>query len=319
MLSNDTTTLTPQTEFDGPALTFDLPGVEIGVGEYPDGPTGCTVFHFPNGAATAIDTRGGWVGKTIDYDWNDAICLSGGSLLGLTAATGVQQEIFARNGYSLDRFGLVSGAIIFDFGDRDNRIYPDPALGRAALRAAKPGIFPLGRRGAGRSAGIGKTFDFARGEPGGQAGAFRELGPTKIAVFSVVNALGVIVDRQGRVVYGNRNPETGERQLPIVEVEQRLAQGLPTSIPMGNTTLSVIITNQKLSAHALNQLARQVHSSMGRIIQPFHTLVDGDVLYAVTTNEVENDALTPVALGIATGELMWDAILQMTEIVGGTA
>jgi len=124
------------------------------------------------------------------------------------------------------------------------------------------------------------------------------------------------VDRQGRVVHGNRNPETGERQLPMVEVEQRLAQGLPTSIPMGNTTLSVIITNQKLSTHALNQFARQVHSSMGRIIQPFHTLVDGDVLYAVTTNEVENDALTPVALGIAASEPMWDAILQMTEIVG---
>lgn len=60
-----------------------------------------------------------------------------------------------------------------------------------------------------------------------------------------------------------------------------------------------------------------MHSSMARIIQPFYTLVDGDVLYAVTTNGVEQAALSPVALGIVASELMWDAILTMTTLVGG--
>lgn len=61
--TNDNTELVPQTSFVGPALEFDLPELEIGVAEYDEGPTGCTVFHFPNGAATQIDARGGAVSQ----------------------------------------------------------------------------------------------------------------------------------------------------------------------------------------------------------------------------------------------------------------
>jgi hypothetical protein len=67
-------------------LKFDFPSFKVGVAEYEEGPTGCTVFHFPEGAATAIDVRGGNVGKIGDYEFNHAICLAGGSLPGLEAA-----------------------------------------------------------------------------------------------------------------------------------------------------------------------------------------------------------------------------------------
>ena len=53
-------------------------------------------------------------------------------------------------------------------------------------------------------------------EPSGQGGAFRQVGPSKVAVFVVLNSIGSIVDRQGRVVCGNRNPESGVR-TPIGE------------------------------------------------------------------------------------------------------
>ena len=59
-----------------------------------------------------------------------------------------------------DQIELVVGAIIYDFGPRGNSLYPDVELGRAALRAAQEGVFPLGARGAGRSATVGKTFSF---------------------------------------------------------------------------------------------------------------------------------------------------------------
>jgi hypothetical protein len=48
-LTNDNLDLTPLTEFAGPALTFELEGLEIGVAEYAEGPTGCTVFLLPMG------------------------------------------------------------------------------------------------------------------------------------------------------------------------------------------------------------------------------------------------------------------------------
>ena len=46
--------------------------------------------------ATAIDARGGSVGKIGDYERNHAICLAGGSLYGLMAMSGVGEELFRR-------------------------------------------------------------------------------------------------------------------------------------------------------------------------------------------------------------------------------
>ena len=49
---------------------------------------------------------------------------------------------------------------------------------------------------------------------------------------------------------------------------------------------------------------------MARAIQPFHTMNDGDVLFAVTTAEVEGDTLGTTALGLLASELAWDAVLS---------
>ena len=53
MLTNDQARPVPQTEFASPLLIFDLPGLQIGVAEYAEGPTGCTVFLFPDCVALA--------------------------------------------------------------------------------------------------------------------------------------------------------------------------------------------------------------------------------------------------------------------------
>ena len=312
MLTNRSTSLAPQSAFAGRTLTFDFPSFQVGVAEYAEGPTGCTVFVFPQGAATAIDKRGGMVGITGEYEWNHAIVLAGGSLYGLEAAAGAAAELNFRRDYDLSKMALVSGAIIWDFG-RPTRIYPDLALGQAALRAAQSGVFPLGARGVGRSAGCGGIFGRDRAESTGQGGAFRQIGPTKVAAFVVVNALGVMLDRRGRVVRGNRDPRTGERRHPVEELELRIANGQSTRSREGNTTLSVIVTNQQMTRRELEQWGKQVHSSMSRVIYPFHTLMDGDTLFAVTTNEVTNPSLDVAALGVLTAELVWDAILTIPE------
>jgi L-aminopeptidase/D-esterase-like protein len=315
-LTNDTTALTPRTDLAGPWLEFEFPGLEVGCAEYDEGPTGCTVFSFlPDGAACAIDVRGGSPGTLgSHYEWVHAICLAGGSLYGLEAATGVAAEIFARRDYATTwlEIPLVAGAIVFDWGPRDNAVYPDKALGRAALRAARPGRFPLGARGAGRSATAGKTFAYEEREPAGQGAAFRQVGETRIAVFTVVNAVGAIVDREGNVVRGHLDPATGKRRPLVPGVEERLATGAPVRPIPGNTTLTVVVTNEQLDPRELRTLGRQVHASLARAIQPFHALVDGDVLFAVTTNEVLSPVLESIGLGIVASELAWDAVLAST-------
>ena len=316
MITNDNTNLEPKLGFNGQHIEFDFPGIEIGVAEYEAGPTGCTVIHFPNGAATAIDIRGGSVGTVGNYEWNHAICLAGGALYGLEAAAGVAAELFAKRGYStsFEDVALVSGAIIYDFGLRDNAIYPDKRLGIAAINAARTGVFPLGGHGAGCSASVGKGFDFSQGELSGQGGAFRQIGVTKIAAFTVVNAIGAIVNRQGEIVKGHLDSSTGVRYHSIKDLERRLANGEGLKPPQGNTTLTVIVTNQKINTSVLKQFAKQVHTSMARAIQPFHTIYDGDALYAVTTNEVENPRLNEIALGVIASEVVWDAILSIVSV-----
>jgi 6-aminohexanoate-oligomer endohydrolase len=315
-LSNDTADLVPRTSFEGPALRFDFPGLEIGVAEYDEGPTGCSVFLFTDGpAASAIDIRGGSPGVSgAGIDRVEAVCFAGGSLYGLEAAAGVAAELLARREYRTDwlEIPLVAGAIIFDWGPRDNAVYPDKELGRAAVRASGPGVFPLGPRGAGRSATAGKLFAYEEGEPAGQGGAFRQVGDTKVAVFTVVNAIGAIVDREGNVVRGHYDRESGVRRALVPGVEERLAAGQPVRPTPGNTTLTLVATNLRLDSRELWTLARQVHTSMARAIQPFHALEDGDVLFAVSTATLAGDPLLDTtAFGVVASEVAWDAVLSL--------
>jgi L-aminopeptidase/D-esterase-like protein len=130
----------------------------------------------------------------------------------------------------------------------------------------------------------------------------------------VVNAIGAIVNRQGEVIKGHVDAKTGRRHHSIGDLERRLAKSERLDPPQGNTTLTVVVTNQKVGAHSLKQLARQVHTSMGRAIQPFQTMFDGDTLYAVTTNEVENPELPEIGLGVVASEVVWDAVLSIADV-----
>jgi L-aminopeptidase/D-esterase-like protein len=318
-LSNDTAKLVPKTAFDVPLLQFDFPALQIGVAAYEEGPTGCTVFRFTNDPTSVIDVRGGYPGTIHGSSEEDtrtaAICFAGGSSYGVEAATGVAAEIFAESGYA--DMKLVRGAITYDFGrDDDNMIYPDKALGRAALKSARTGVFPLGRAGVGCGLTCGAGFGGVQGERTGQGGAFRQVGPTKLAVFTAVNAAGAIVDRQGQVVRGHLDPKTGKRFHYRELLERKLASGETSDSPQGkNTTLTLVVTNQKFTGYfetrwQLRQLARQVHSSMARAIQPFHSFGDGDILFAATTGDVENKALNLTDLGVLASELAWDAVLK---------
>jgi L-aminopeptidase/D-esterase-like protein len=309
VISNDQLHPVPRADIGARrVLEFDFPGLEIGVAEYAEGPTGCTVIHFPKVASMHIDVRGGSPGINGEYlTVINAICLAGGSLYGLEASTGVAAELFAKRGYSTKwmDIALVSGAIIFDYGRRQNAIYPDKELGRAAVRSMRPGVFPMGAHGAGCSAtaGHGETAELS-----GQGAAFRVVGKARIAAFTVVNAYGAIVDRSGNVVRGNRDVK-GARQHAADIVTATGAYDPPAEPRSRNTTLTVVATDQRLDPLQLRSIARQVHTSMARAIQPFHSRWDGDILYACSTQAALEPGLDEVSLGVVASELAWDAVL----------
>ncbi len=291
-------------------LEYDFPAIKVGVAEYKDGPTGCTVFHFPDTVRAAVDVRGGSPSTFTTDNHNfssgerilDAICLTGGSVHGLEAVTGVTSELLARSGYSTISMPRVAAATIYDFVGRDNAIYPDKRLGSAAFLSAQINKFPLGSVGAGRSAKVGKGYN--EWETGGQGAAFQQIGPTKIVVFTVVNSMGAIVGRDGSIVRGYFDRHTNTRYMNLKLLMDDSVKS------HGNTTLTVVVTNQKLPAVFLRQLSKQIHTSMARAIYPFHTIDDGDVLFMASTNEVENPNLNAGHVGLIASELAWEAVLS---------
>jgi L-aminopeptidase/D-esterase-like protein len=309
-------------------LRFDWPMVRVGTGEYAEGPTGVTVFSFGRKVLAAVDVRGGGPGTVntdflrLGYDVPelDTVVFAGGSWYGLEATTAVataMKDDGLRDGGWVS-LALSVGAIVYDLGERRfNEIYPDKRLAQAAYRASRPGVFVQGPHGAGRNVRSGGYFGC--NAYSGQGGAFRQVGEIKLAAFTVVNALGVVTGRDGAVVACYPDAKWPQPLRP----EQLLA-GLPDSRKPGwapgsatdskrNTTISLVVTNQKLDPAELQRLAVQVHTSMARGLQPFATEFDGDVLYAVSTAELaakpEQPLLSSADLGVIASEVMWDAVL----------
>ena len=319
-------------------LHFDFDDFTVGTAEYLDGATGCTVFHFPKGAQAAIDIRGGSVGTFFTQEKMqygeahiDAITLTGGGILGLEATAGVVSALYQDNvsKTQFNKMPLVSGGVIFDFTPRsDSRIFPDKALGQAALNAAEKNQFPIGAYGVGTSATFGKLF-WDGYVPSGQGGAFTKIGQTKIAVFTVVNALGFIIDPKGQVVRSadlhqsiDSLHEDVYATLSANNANRMEAQSKQAS---GNTTLTVVVINEKLSARHLQQIGRQVHHALSQVIYPYSSILDGDILYTVSTgtqdsgyehigSDIETD-LDPniVHLGVVASDLAKQAVWRIID------
>jgi L-aminopeptidase/D-esterase-like protein len=306
-------------------LEYDWPLLRVGTGSYEEGPTGVTVFHFENKVQVAVDVRGGGPGTVnapymqLGYDMPelDTVVFAGGSWYGLEATTAVatalkDDGLRDGNAFALEpSIAMSVGSIIFDFGSRRlNEIYPDKRLAQAAFRAAETGSYPLGPYGAGRFAKTGGLFGCNAFS--GQGGAYREFGEVKIAAFVIVNALGVVTDRDGRVAACY--PQQGwPKDLRISDILADYSDSRASREPAGdqkNTTVSLLVTNQQLEPAVLQRLAAQVHTSMARGLQPFATIFDGDVLYAVSTRELEQQIMAPAELGTIAAEVMWDAILS---------
>jgi L-aminopeptidase/D-esterase-like protein len=327
---SEQTSLNPIVNAGERTLIFDWPAIRVGTGEYAEGPTGVTVFHFPDRALAAVDVRGGGPGTVntdflrLGYDAKelDTVVFSGGSWYGLenaTAAATALKDDGARDGHWTN-LALSVGAIIYDFGERRlNEIYPDKRLAQLALRASRPGVFPLGARGAGRFARSGGLFGC--NAYSGQGGAFRQVGDVKVAAFVVVNSLGAVTTRDGRVAACYREPGWPE-DLRVADLLSNYAASgrVGTTLAASsdddhwrNTTVSLVVTNQRLSPSELQRLATHVHSSMSRAIQPFATESDGDALFAVSTAELapteQRPGMATVRLDVLAAEVMWDAIL----------
>ncbi len=296
----------------------DVAGLLIGHASDPDARTGCTVVIGPFRAA--VDIRGSATGtREIEalsplhlVERADAILLTGGSAYGLAAADGVMAWLEEQGDFGFDtgvaRVPIVPAAVLFDLatGRADRR--PDAAMGRAACAAADVTV-PEGRVGAGTGATVGKVLGPGHTMPGGVGTASVRASGYTVGALAVVNALGDVLDGQGRIIAGAR-ADDGSFADSTAVVRAGVA-GPPMTPPGTATTLCVVATDAPLDRSALIGLARAGSTGQARRISPVHTPFDGDITFALSTGVRPESA--PPALMLALGGMAADAVAEAIE------
>jgi D-aminopeptidase len=278
-------------------LITDVVGLRVGNADDAAVRTGVTVLTADAPFVAAVDVRGGAPG-TRETDLLapgnlvqavDALVLSGGSALGLAAASGVADALRAAGrGFAVgdQRVPIVPAAILFDLGNggaKDWSVNPYPALGAAALAAAMTGAradFALGTAGAGYGA---TTATFK----GGLGSTSVTLGPWTVGALVAVNAVGGVTAGAGPRFHagawemgaefgGLGPPQPGDIDPGAL---------LPTKVarPGTATTLAIVATDAALDRTGALRMAVAAQDGIARAIVPAHTAFDGDLVFAAAT------------------------------------
>ena len=284
----------------------EIKGFQIGSGENTAAAKGVTVIISERGAVAGVDVRGGGP-ATRETDLLkpenmvqeiNAVTLSGGSAYGLEAGCGVM-EFLEEKGIGFDvgvgLVPIVCGASLFDLVVGDGAVRPDKEMGRKACENAFAGIFEEGNHGAGTGASVGKYRGPDRMMKSGQGASAIEIGNLQVGAVSAVNALGDVFDEKGKQIAGILS-EDGKKLLSTSDIikEDIMKQ---FDIFKGNTTISCILTNGRLTKAQCTKLAAIAHDGYARAIKPVHSTADGDTIFVMATGEIEVnfDALAVLA------------------------
>ncbi|MDQ3923128.1 MAG: P1 family peptidase [Actinomycetota bacterium] len=299
----------------------DVPGVLVGHASDRVGLTGCTVVYFEEPAVVGVDVRGsspetrGTAGlhPTGIVAQRHALLLTGGSAFGLAAADGVNRFLEER-GVGLDvgmtRIPLVSSAVLFDLAVGDASARPDAAMGYQAVLRAESGDIEQGSVGAGVGATVGNVLGMERAMKGGLGSTSVRLeSGLVVAALTAVNAFGGVCDPStGEILAGPRMDDgtLGDTVALLETARPRWGE---------NTTLGVVATNARLTKPQATKVAEMAHDGLARVIEPVHTSVDGDVVFAaaVGDEEVATDVVGAWGARVISG-----AVLRAIRFARGT-
>ena len=285
---------------NGTDAITDVAGVEVGHFTDARRPTGCTVIITRDGAVAGVDVRGAAPGtRETDLlqpsnlvDKVHAILLSGGSAWGLDAASGVMRWLEENNIGLAVGFGLVPivpAAVLFDLPVGDPSIRPDAQAGFAACVAATRQAPAQGNVGAGAGALVGKLFGLPGAMRGGIGTAAVTVDGITVGALIACNAAGDVIDpTTGQPLAGARTPDG----MNLLNSRDALLSGVaPQTLLAGtNTTIGVIATDALLTKVQAHRLAQVAHDGLARSINPVHTMLDGDTLFALGTGQAGRSA-----------------------------
>ena len=220
----------------------------------------------------------------------DAIVLSGGSAFGLDAASGVQAWLREQGrGFPVGdhKIPIVPSAILYDLGNGGNKNWgrypPYRELGYEAASNLTQSP-ALGRVGA----GLGATVAGTRGGFG-MASQQLQAGVTVCSI-AACNAVGSVYIPGTKHFWAapfEKNEEFGGRGYPHPipgNADDIVTKGESNR---ENTTLVVVMTNARLSQAECKRMAINAHDGLARAIYPVHTPVDGDIVFVLSSNEID--------------------------------
>lgn len=296
---------------------MDVGGFRIGHAQNQEAATGCTVLICDEMSPAGVDVRGGGpasretqiLSPVAHADAINAILLSGGSAFGLDAAGGVQKYL-EEQGVGFDvgvaKVPLVCQSCIFDLGVGRADLRPDGAMAYAACQNASYAAPEEGNVGVGIGCSVGKLRGMERAMKAGFGTYALQVGPIKVGALVAVNALGDIYEGETPIA-GLLNKERTALSNSIRELLEDVDN---MTLPGGNTTLGIVVTNAAMTKSQLTKVAGMAHNGYARAIRPVHTMADGDSIYALSTGTVPADVNL---MGILGALVMEKAIIRAVK------
>ena len=302
-------------------LITDVDGIRVGNAHDAAVKSGTTVLAADRHFTASVHVMGGAPGTRetdllapdkLVTDIN-ALVLSGGSALGLDAASGVANAMRAVGiGFDVEgqKIPIVPAAILFDLlngGDKGWLDNPYAGLGAAAWRA-RDVDFDLGSAGAGYGAVAGPVKGGL-----GSASVVLESGVT-VGALVAVNAHGAPaadgVPHMWAAPWEVGDEFGGLGPAPAGTTTDVTLTGSLT--PSQNTTIGIIATDARLDKAQCQRLAVAAHDGFARALVPSHTPFDGDLIFALSTGarDLDSPITDAVGLGHAAATVMARAIAR---------
>jgi len=298
-------------------LITDVDGLLVGNAQDARLRSGVSVVLGERPFVASVDVRGGGPGTrdtdlldpSCRVDQIDAICLSGGSAYGLSAADGVMRWMRERGrGLTVGSavVPIVPTAILFDLLNGGDKGWDWPPYRDLAYQAIDGATREFALRNAG--AGMGAKAGNLKGGLG-SASAVDAASGLQVGALVAVNARGYTtmgdmpqfwawaLEQDGE--FGGLAPPKHGLALAVPHDRADLTHDpadLARSDPRANTTIAVVATNARLDKASAQRVAIMAQDGLARSIRPVHTPQDGDTVFAVATGTHDLGA-DPLAVG----------------------
>jgi len=290
-------------------------GIKVGHADDQKAGTGCTVILTEGDFTIGAEIRGGAPGtrelaltdSRAAVDKANAIFLSGGSAYGLDAAGGVmkylrEKDIGFQTGGGV--VPIVPAAVIYDLEYKSNQ-FPDQKMAYQASVNADSSAQPNKGIGAAAGSTCGKLMGMENASKTVLGHAALKSGDLIVAALAVVNAFGDLKNPEtGKIIAGARD-QSGS----FINTEENIINQSEINLDFlrENTTLVVAATNANLNKSEANRVSMMAHSGLSRTIYPVHTLLDGDSVFTLASNQITADINQ---VGIIAAEVVKKAILN---------